>query len=69
VCINCFDCSLVSTSTNETRVSPPITHTMWLINSSPFLWYHSKNIEAEAILCVLCIHMSIFRTHLSQNLW
>jgi hypothetical protein len=38
VCIYCFDCSLVSTFTNETRVSSPVTHTMWLRNSPPSLW-------------------------------
>jgi hypothetical protein len=31
-------------------------------NSSPPLWYRSKNVTAEAILCVLCTPMSIFRT-------
>jgi hypothetical protein len=28
VCIHCFDCSLVSTFTNETQVSSCVTHTM-----------------------------------------
>jgi hypothetical protein len=28
VCIHCFDCSLVSTFTNETQVSAPVTCTM-----------------------------------------
>jgi hypothetical protein len=33
VCIHCFGCSLVSTITNETQVSSPVTHTIWLRNS------------------------------------
>jgi hypothetical protein len=53
VCIHCFDYSLVSTFTNETHVSSPVTRTMSLRNSSPSLWYHSKKVKAEAILCVL----------------
>jgi hypothetical protein len=32
---------LVSTFTNETQVSSPVTCTMWLRNSSPSLWYRS----------------------------
>jgi hypothetical protein len=28
VSMHCFDCSLVSTYTNETQVSSPVTHTM-----------------------------------------
>jgi hypothetical protein len=31
--------------------------------------YHSKNVKAEANLCILCVSVSIFRTHLTQNLW
>jgi hypothetical protein len=27
-CIHCFDCSLLSTFTNETQVSSPVTHMM-----------------------------------------
>jgi hypothetical protein len=71
VCIHCFDCSLVSTFINETQNSSPVTHTMWLWNSSPSSWYCSKNVKfkAEAILCILWAPMSIFGTHLAQNLW
>jgi hypothetical protein len=50
VCIHCFDCSLVSTFTNETRVSSLVTRMMWLRNSPTSLWYRSKNVKAEAIL-------------------
>jgi hypothetical protein len=28
-----------------------------------------KKVKAEAILCVLCVPMSIFRTHVALNLW
>jgi hypothetical protein len=35
--IHCFDCSLVSTFTNKTQVSSPVTCIMWLRNSSPSL--------------------------------
>jgi hypothetical protein len=69
VCIRCFHCSLVSTFTNETEVSSPVTLMMWLRNSLPSLWYHSKKVKAEAIPCILCSLVSIFRTHLAQNLW
>jgi hypothetical protein len=41
-CIDCFDCSLVSTFTNETQVSSPVTHMMWLRNCLPSLWYRCK---------------------------
>jgi hypothetical protein len=67
VCIHCFDCFLVSTFTNEIQVSPALTH-MLLRNSPPFLWYHSKKVKAKAILCFLLAVMSIFGTHLAQNL-
>jgi hypothetical protein len=66
-CIHCFDCPLVSTFTNETQVSSPVT--MWLWNSWPSLWYHSKRVKAEAILCILQAPVSIFRTYLVKNLW
>jgi hypothetical protein len=69
VCLHCFDCYLVSTFTNETQVSSPVAHTMWLGNPSPFLWHRSKQVKAETILCVLCAIVSIFGTHLAQNLW
>jgi hypothetical protein len=42
VCIHCFDWSLVSTITNETQISSPVTCMMWLRNSLPSLWYHSQ---------------------------
>jgi hypothetical protein len=69
MCNHCFDCSLVSALTNETQVSSPVTHTMWSRNSSPSLWYRSKKVKPKAILCILCWLMSIFGTHLMQNLW
>jgi hypothetical protein len=66
--VQCFDCSLVSTPTNETQVSSSVTPTMRLRNSLPTLWYHSKKVKAEAILCILCTPVSIFRAHLMLNL-
>jgi hypothetical protein len=42
---------------------------MWLRNSTPSLWHRSKKVRAEAILCILRAPMSIFGTHLAQNLW
>jgi hypothetical protein len=42
MCINCFDCSLVSTLTNETQILSPVTRRMQQRNSSPSLWYRSK---------------------------
>jgi hypothetical protein len=41
VCFHCFDCSSVSTFTNEILVSSPVT--MQLKNSPPSFRYHSKN--------------------------
>jgi hypothetical protein len=38
VCIHCFDCSLVTTFTDEIQGSSPVIRTMWLRNSSPSLW-------------------------------
>jgi hypothetical protein len=58
VCMHCFDCSLISTFTNETQVSSPVTLT-WLWNSLPSLCYFSKKVKAKAILCVLCTPISI----------
>jgi hypothetical protein len=34
-----------------------------------FITVFVVSVKAEAILCVLCIQVSIFRTHLMQNLW
>jgi hypothetical protein len=62
-----IDCSLVPTFTKVTQVSSPAT--MWSRNSWPSLWYHSKEVKAKAILCILCAVMSIFWTHPVQNLW
>jgi hypothetical protein len=58
VCIQCFDCSVVSTFTNETEISAPVAHTMLLRNSLPSLWYHSKRVKAEGShsLCSVCTH-------------
>jgi hypothetical protein len=69
LCIHCFDWSLVSKFTNENQVLSPVTRTKWLRNSWPSLWYRYKKFKAEAILCVLCAPVSIFGTHLAQNLW
>jgi hypothetical protein len=59
VCIDCFDCSLVSTIISETQVSSFVTHTMRLKNSSSSVWYRCKKVKAEAILCSLCAPVSI----------
>jgi hypothetical protein len=61
--------SFVWTFTNKTQVSSLVTRTMWLKNSSPSLWCHSKKVKAKVILCVLCAPVSIFRTNFGQNLW
>jgi hypothetical protein len=53
VCIHCSDCSFVSAFANETQVSSPIT---------------SRRSQRQSILCVLRTPMSIFITHLAQNL-
>jgi hypothetical protein len=42
---------------------------MWLRNSLPSLWYHCLKVKSEVILCFLCAPVSIFGTHLAQNLW
>jgi hypothetical protein len=55
VCIHCYDCSLVSTFTNETQVSLPVTHMMWLRNLSPSLWYRCKKSEPKPF-SVFCVH-------------
>jgi hypothetical protein len=54
VCIHCFDCSLVSTFTNETQISSPVT--LWLRNSSPYLWHHTKEVykSQSDSLCFAC---------------
>jgi lipid-A-disaccharide synthase-like uncharacterized protein len=66
VFIHCFDCSLVSTFTNKTYISSPVTRTVWLRNASPSLWYRSKHSQSQShSLSFVCT----FRTHLEQNLW
>jgi hypothetical protein len=69
MCNHCYNCSFVSTFTNETQLSSPVTRTMWLQNSLPSLWYHPKKVRAEAIPCILCAPVSIFEMHVMQNLW
>jgi hypothetical protein len=54
VCIHCFDCCLVSAFTNETLVSSPVTRMMWLRNSSPSLWYHSKKPKPKPFSAFMC---------------
>jgi hypothetical protein len=54
VCIHCFDCSLISTFTNETQVSSPVTHT--IRNSMPSLWYRSEKSKLKPF--------SVFRAQL-----
>jgi hypothetical protein len=44
MCIQCFDCSLVSAFTSETQVSSPCT--MWLRNPSPSFWYGSSSLHS-----------------------
>jgi hypothetical protein len=68
VSIHCSDCSLVSAFRNKTHASSPDTHIMWLRNSSPSLCHHSKNPKPMPF-CVLFAPVSIFGTHLAQNLW
>jgi hypothetical protein len=53
----------------HSQVSTPVARTMWFRNSSPSLWYRYKKSKPVPILCVLCTPVSIFRTHLVQNLW
>jgi hypothetical protein len=48
VCIHCFDYSLVSSFTNETQVSSPVTRIMWLRNSLPSLWSRSKKSQSQS---------------------
>jgi hypothetical protein len=77
-CLSCkclwtdrFDSSLVTTYTNETKVSSPVTLTMWLRNSLPSLWHRFINVKGkiEAIISGLYAPVIIFGNHLAQNLW
>jgi hypothetical protein len=49
--------SFCSTFTNETQISTAVTRTLWLINSSPSLWYHSTKSKIKSF--------SLFHVHLS----
>jgi hypothetical protein len=41
--------------TNKTLVSSPVTCMMWLRNSSPSSWYHSKKSQSQShSLCFVC---------------
>jgi uncharacterized membrane protein YjjP (DUF1212 family) len=67
VCIHCFDCSSVSTFTSETHVS---SHYLYdVIEKFIAIFVVSLiKVKAKAIRCVLCPPVSIFGTHLAQNL-
>jgi hypothetical protein len=67
MCIHCFDCSLVSTFTNETQVSSTVICTIWLWNSSPSLWYGPQKSKLKPF-SVSCARMNIYGIHLTQNL-
>jgi hypothetical protein len=45
---------LVSTFTNETQVSSPVTHTTRLRNTSPSLWYRAKKSKPKPFYAFLC---------------
>jgi hypothetical protein len=60
VCIHCFDSSLVSTFTNETQVSSPVTRTVWLRNTSTSLWDHSKKSSKPKPFFAFCTHPRVF---------
>jgi hypothetical protein len=52
LCIHCFLCSLVSTFINETQVSSPVIHTMWLRNSSQSFRYRSIKRKGKSFSAV-----------------
>jgi hypothetical protein len=57
MCIHYFDCSLISTFTNEIQVSSSVTRMMWMRNSSPSFWYRSKKSQSRShSLCFVRTH-------------
>jgi hypothetical protein len=62
--IHCSNYSLVSTFTNETKVSSPITRTMSLRNTFPSLWSYYKS-QVDGILCT---SVSVFETCVAVNM-
>jgi hypothetical protein len=83
--IHCFDCSLVSTFTNETQVSSSVTRMMWMRKLWRSLWYRSKKIKpksfsafypypsefSEPILCKTCDWLTCHHLigNRAWNLW
>jgi hypothetical protein len=55
VCIHCFECSFGFNIHKWNHVSSPVTHMMWLRNSSPYSWYHSKKSKPKSF-SAFCVH-------------
>jgi hypothetical protein len=68
VYFHCFDCSLVSKFTNETRCHHlSRVRCDWEIRRH-FCGTALKKVKAEAIFCVLCSLLEHFRNQFGQNL-
>jgi hypothetical protein len=66
VCIHCFGYTFVSTF--HKLNADFITCYSYDETEKFIAIYRSKKVKAEVILCVLCTPVSIFGTHLAQNL-
>jgi hypothetical protein len=71
VCIHCFGCSLVSTFNrwNPDFITCYSYKCDWEIHCHLCGNTLKKSTKADAILWVLCAPVSIFGTHLVQNVW
>jgi hypothetical protein len=68
VCIHCFDCSLVTTFTNETQILSPVTCMMSLKNSLPYLWYCYKKWKPKPF-SAFCMHPWAFLEPITRKTW
>jgi hypothetical protein len=68
VCVHCFDCSLVTTFTNETQVSSPVICAMWLRNSLS-LWYYCRKFKSRIHSLRSVCAREHFRNLSCVNLW
>jgi hypothetical protein len=68
LCIHCFDYPLVSTFTNETQVSSPVSHKMLYIHRHLSGVTLRKQTAKRKPFSAFCARVSMSRTYLTQNL-
>jgi hypothetical protein len=67
VCIHCFDWALVSTLTNETHVSSPVTHKIWLKENHCHLCGIALNKSKPKSWSAFYVHLWAFSEHILRK--